>query len=257
MAENGIKIVTFNIRCDYEQDGRNNFSNRKSLIENKINCERPDIICFQEVLPHVAVWLKDTFADYYIIGCGRSEKLDDEQESIAFRKDRFNLVSMSTFWMSETPLAAGSRYKEQSICPRVTTEALLYDLAADKMFRVYNTHLDHEGSSARLLGLNQLLKRIESTEFFPDAPVILAGDFNAEPEAEEMGSIIGSGKFTDAISLSGATFHDYGSLEKEEKIDYIFISGGFGCEKTEKWTDSKDGVYLSDHYPVMAKLYFK
>ena len=49
-----IKLVTFNIRCDYEQDGINNFAFRKPLIVDKVISTQPDIICFQEVLPHVA-----------------------------------------------------------------------------------------------------------------------------------------------------------------------------------------------------------
>jgi len=108
-----IKLVTFNIRCDYGQDGINNFNFRAPLITDKINTEKPDIICFQEVLPHIASWLKTAFADYYIIGCGRSADFADEQEAIAFKKDRFNLVNMSTFWMSETPNIPGSRYEKQ------------------------------------------------------------------------------------------------------------------------------------------------
>ncbi len=49
-----MKIVTFNIRCDFGQDGGNNFCFRKPLILEKLRREAPDIICFQEVLPHVA-----------------------------------------------------------------------------------------------------------------------------------------------------------------------------------------------------------
>ena len=35
--------------------------------------------------------------------------------------------------------------------------------------RVVNTHLDHEGTLARQLGLSQLLHHLEAPEFFPDA----------------------------------------------------------------------------------------
>ena len=60
-----IKIVTFNIRCDYGMDGENNFEYRKDLISRKIYAEQPDILCFQEVLPHVAAWLREVLTDYY------------------------------------------------------------------------------------------------------------------------------------------------------------------------------------------------
>ncbi len=247
-----IKLVTFNIRCDYGQDGINNFNFRAPLITDKINTEKPDIICFQEVLPHIASWLKNAFADYYIIGCGRSADFADEQEAIAFKKDRFNLVNMSTFWMSETPNIPGSRYEKQSICPRVTTEAVLYDLTEKKMFRLLNTHLDHEGVEARLLGLNQLLRKIETAEIFSDIPVIITGDFNAEPDSIEMKSIITSKKYRDLTADIDFTFHDYGKTR--EKIDYIFASGNIVCKNVKKWTDENNGVYLSDHYPVQADI---
>jgi len=110
-----MKLVTFNIRCDYGQDEANNFCYRKPFILEKIQNEDPDIICFQEVLPHVAIWLKDNLTDYYIIGCGRDENLEDEQTSIAYKKSNYNLLEMDVFWLSETPKLPGSRYKNQSI----------------------------------------------------------------------------------------------------------------------------------------------
>ena len=123
-----MKVVTFNIRCDYGQDGLNEFANRKELILRKINQEKPDIIGFQEVLPHVAKWLKENLNEYYVIGCGRGANLRDEQMSIAYRRDRINLISMKTWWLSQTPDVPGSRYEEQSSCPRTATEAVFEDI---------------------------------------------------------------------------------------------------------------------------------
>ena len=37
-----MKIVTFNIRCDYGQDGDNNFCFRKPLILEKLEKEKAD-----------------------------------------------------------------------------------------------------------------------------------------------------------------------------------------------------------------------
>ena len=114
-----MKLVTFNIRCDFDQDGENSFRFRKGLILKKLEEEKPDVICFQEVLPHVAVWLRENLKDYYVVGCGRSEELRDEQVSVAFRKDTLNLISMETFWLSPSPYEPASRYPAQSTCPRV------------------------------------------------------------------------------------------------------------------------------------------
>lgn len=248
-----MKFVTFNIRCDYNQDGRNNFCFRKPLILEKLGQEKPDIICFQEVLPHVAVWLKAELAEYYVIGCGRSETLEDEQTAIAYRKDRLNLIQMETYWLSETPYTPASRYPDQSICPRICTEAIFEDLGTKQIFRVVNTHLDHEGSMARAQGLRQIMEKLSRSALFPDAPSIVTGDLNAEPNSTEM-AVIKEYPFTNVTSGIGITYHGYLRTENPCSIDYIFTRG-FSCESVEKWTDEKDGIFLSDHYPVCAVLH--
>lgn len=248
-----MKFVTFNIRCDYDQDGENSFKYRKPLIQKKLEQEAPDIICFQEVLPHVAAWLKECLKDYCVVGCSRSEELDDEQATIAFRKDAYNMIRMETYWLSETPFVPGSRYPEQSDCPRVCTEVVLQELASGKVFRVINTHLDHIGSLARKLGVRQILSKLETEAFFPEIPVIVTGDFNAELESEEIQMMEQYPGFTNVTKGIGVTYHGYGGPDAE-CIDYIFVKGDISCSTVEKWTDVENGVYLSDHYPICALL---
>ena len=252
-----MKVVTFNIRCDYGQDGRNQFSNRKSLILKKIEQEKPDLIGFQEVLPHVAAWLKESLTQYSIIGCGRSSDLRDEQMSIAYRKDRMNLIRMETWWLSPTPDVPGSRYEEQSTCPRTATEAVFEDLQSGKVFRIINTHLDHIGALAREKGLNQILEHIKNESFWKEIPVILCGDFNAEPDAPEMAAIRQDPSLVNLTKEIGITYHGYYQENPSDppcSIDYLVLKGDWSCEAVYKWTDEQNGVYLSDHYPVCAVL---
>lgn len=248
-----MKIVTFNIRYDCGHDGENNFCFRKPFILEKLRQEQPDIICFQEVLPHVAVWLKEELSEYYVIGCGRSETLEDEQAAIAYRKDRINLMQMETYWLSDTPYIPASRYQDQSICPRLATEAVFEEYATKTVFRVVDTHLDHEGTSARERGLRQIMEKVEGAEFFAGVPVIVAGDMNAEPDSPEM-AVAKEYAYVNAADGVGITYHGYGRAENACCIDYIFTKG-FVCGGVEKWTDERDGLFLSDHYPVCAVLH--
>lgn len=253
-----MKLVTFNIRCDYNQDGINSFEFRKPYILTKIREESPDIICFQEVLPHVADWLKDNLNEYYIIGCGRDAQLMNEQTSIAYKRTAYNLVQMEVFWLSETPYIPGSRYSNQSDCPRVCTMAFFQELESNAMVRIYNTHLDHIGSEARILGLEQILRHImeqnnKESNLVP-APIILTGDFNALPESVEMQQLKLYPDLCDVTSSIHGTFHDYGRLPIPEKIDYIIAQNSISCNQVTLWDDNHQGVYLSDHYPVCAEL---
>lgn len=248
-----MKVVSFNIRCDFNQDGENNFCFRKPLILERIRREKAEILCFQEVLPHVAAWLKEALPEYYVIGCGRSETLEDEQTAIAYRRDRINLIEMETYWISETPYMPASRYPDQSICPRVCTEALFEDFSTKQVFRVANTHLDHEGAGARERGLRQVFEKLAQARLFPQAPVIITGDMNAEPDSREMAVIKEYPEYTNVTEHVGITYHGYRRAENPCCIDYI-VTKGFICEKVEKWEDEKEGVFLSDHYPVCAEL---
>lgn len=246
-----MKLVTFNIRYDCGQDRENNFCHRKPLILEKIRQEAPDILCFQEVLPHMAMWLKENLKEFYVVGCPREAQLDGEQVCIAFRSSKWNLLQMDTYWLSPTPWVPGSRYDLQSICPRVCTEVLLQELASGKVVRIINTQLDHEGAPARLLAVQQILQKLNSERLFPQAPVILAGDLNAGPDSEEI-QLLRTIMRNESADI-GHTFHQFGQGENLQ-IDYIFTKGDVICRHVEKWTDCKNGIYLSDHYPVCAML---
>ncbi|MGF7145150.1 endonuclease/exonuclease/phosphatase family metal-dependent hydrolase [Anaerotaenia torta] len=255
-----MKIVTFNIRCDYNQDGANNFENRKDMIKGKLKEENPDIVCFQEVLPHVAHWLKMNLENYYVIGCGRERDLNGEQNSVAFKKEKFQLISMNTFWLSLNPEIPGTRYEKQSMCPRSVTELFLKDLETENLYYLLNTHLDHESSEARVLGMDQIIKHIKNTleqkeqSAYGKINTILAGDFNEYPDSAEIQLIEKSGFLRDITFGMEGTFHDYGRADPSEKIDYIAVSMGLQCSKRELWKECIKGVYLSDHYPVSVVL---
>ena len=248
-----MKIVTFNIRLDWGRDGANNFSFRKDFILRKLLREKPDIICFQEVLPHVAAWLKESLPEYDIVGCPRSALLDDEQTCVAYRRSGFGLLRMEAFWLSPTPNVPGSRYDVQSPCPRICTEVILQELSRGTVFRLLNTHLDHEGQPARMLAVEQILEKLRTETFFPGIPVLLTGDMNAEPDSEEMHLVTHSSGLRNLTEGIGTTFHGFGKADPVA-IDYIFATREFTCTRLEKWTDREGPLYLSDHYPVCAHL---
>ncbi len=249
-----MKLVTYNIRVDCKRDGENNYEFRSPFIEETLRAKDPDIVCFQEVLPHVAVDIRHMLPAHTVIGIGRGAELDGEQMTVAFKKDRFDLIEMRTYWLSETPFLPGTRYEGQSHCPRCATEALLRDTVSGKVFRLTNTHLDHVSEEVRVISLRQVLTRLENTEFFPDVPMLLCGDFNAAPGGRELSVFSSFPAWTDLTKDMGCTFHDYGRRPDGEQIDYIFGKGSWNILSREKWTDTKGGLYLSDHYPVAVEL---
>lgn len=254
-----IKVFTYNLRTETESDGINAFENRKSFVKAEFPKYEADIIGFQETMPHMRKWLIDNFTDYTVCGMGRGKALNSESNVVAFRKDKFDLISLETFWLSDTPHIPGSRFStDQSGCPRICTCTTLLHNESGKAFRHYNTHLDHEGRFAQAQGISLILNRIASDYDTWALPVILTGDFNVTPDSVVRKSVLefkGCGDpLIDVTEHVGFTFHAYKPSEVGVKIDYIFTN--LKCDSSQSFTarDEKEGVYLSDHYPVGAYL---
>jgi endonuclease/exonuclease/phosphatase family metal-dependent hydrolase len=253
-----LSIVTFNMRCQSENDGEWDFRHRKGFIAEKLLAEKPDIICCQEMKPEMHLWLVETLDEYTVVGGIGGRTYGEESGCVAFKKKEFELRALDTFSLSPTPYVAGSRYPiDQSSCKRQCTVLTLRRFSETTPFRVYNTHTDHKGQTARLLASGQLLARIaDDNKTRGNFPFVMTGDLNARPESTEIRVLLESDAcpMKDVTSDITASFHSYFRLENPYKIDYIFVSRDAGVSDVRVWDDTKNGMPLSDHYPIYAEL---
>ena len=254
-----LKVVTFNLRLDRREDGVNYFFNRAPYILQKIQKEKPDIIGFQEAKEPIYEWLKANLYDYHFVGIGREDDFSDEANPIAYRKDRFELFGFQQFWLSPTPNKPGTRYEEQSICPRICCYAKLKALDSTKVVSVYNTHLDHVGEGARLLGMKQILSFMRAQKAKNAYPMILTGDMNACPSEAAIREVslqseLGLLEASAAVKHSFHGYHGGSAYTEGDKIDYVFTDLSFDAEKALAWEECYGGIYLSDHYPIAVTL---
>ena len=248
------KICTFNVRYATGTDGINEFKYRTGRILDVIAEEKPDLIGFQEVVDEGRALFQRELSDYVVLGCGRCRNFDGEGVSLAFRKDKFMLLAYETFWLSDSPEVAESLFSaDQSGCPRPAQIALLATKEGEKLLFA-NTHLDHVGKTARLLGADRLLERIGR---YGDVPTVVTEDMNATPEAPEIGRFLKwkRGRLRDMTEHLGGTFHNFGTCTPS-KIDYIFASGTPLSPAYHTEDEPEDGVFISDHYPVFAEVSF-
>lgn len=251
-----LKVMTFNLRCDCGEDGKNNWEYRTDLVKEAIYGENPDLIGFQEVTRNMFEDVRGMIdRDYVILGAGRNTDYTGEGVNIAFRKDKFDLLSMDTFWLSDTPSVPGSRYEklDQSGCPRIAVITGLAVRGSGRVLYFCNTHLDHIGNKARVHGAKLILEKLSKLGTAKDT-VLITGDMNALPDSEVISEFcnkeLGIIEITDNI-IEG-TFHKWGEkTDKKIKIDYIFTNAERGEKPSELVTKyQKDGVYCSDHFPV-------
>ncbi|MBO5269994.1 MAG: endonuclease/exonuclease/phosphatase family protein [Clostridia bacterium] len=247
-----LKVCTFNLRTPAKVDGINFFPNRKGRILEGIRKEAPDLIGFQEVADETRLWLREALPEYIVVGCGRDKHLKGEAMIVAYRRDSFDMVSMDTFWLSTQPSVPGSCYGlDQSSCPRCTTALVLKHDDAEQPFLFLNTHLDHKGAQARMLGMVQILQYISEKNL----PFVMTGDMNALPESPEMQAVVTCKGRTvvDITSNITGTFHAFGQRATMSKIDYIFTD--MPADPAESYAVEDipvDGLYMSDHLPVIG-----
>ncbi len=250
-----MKIMTFNIRYDNPDDGVNCFDGRKEYIKKFLEREKPDIIGFQEVLPHVRMWLNENLGDYVVIGMGRGASYDDESSTIAYRKDKFDLASFEQFMLSDTPDIPGSMYTlDQSGCPRIAAIATLVARDEAKVFSICNTHLDHIGKLARFSGMTLILSKLMGAH---KPPFIITGDLNAPPEEETIKLLRSHKEITEltaGIPDNAATFHQFGTIKDNYKIDYIFTTLDEVKGSLKVYDEKYGDIYLTDHYPISAEV---
>lgn len=258
-----IQVMTMNMRYDNPQDNDNNWKYRYGRIADMLRRERPDLLGTQELLAHQLDTLKSRLGDYATVGVAREDGMrQGEYSAIFYRKDRFEEIGSGNFWLSETPDSAGS-FGWDAACVRVATWAVLKDRETQRELLFLNTHFDHVGQVARLESGNLMLERLGLLA--QGRPVIVTGDFNADPQSDVIRNILSKGLLHHAKDcakeVKGAawSFTDFGRipLEKRQLIDYIFINDGFTASRYEVMaeTDSENRHY-SDHAPVRTFLHY-
>lgn len=177
-----VNVMSYNIRYDNPEDGMNNWQYRKDRAATAIRFYDVDILGTQEVLHNQLEDLKQRLPEYGVIGVGREDgKVKGEYSALWYKKARFELLASGYFWLSETPEIAGSRGWDGA-CERIASWGKLKDKISGKEYFALNTHLDHIGVVARREGVSLILDRVN--ELSDGLPVIVTGDFNAEPESD-------------------------------------------------------------------------
>lgn len=253
-ASETFNLATFNIRCPVDKTP-NTWEERKARCLAVIQQNKFDIFGVQEAKrKQLDDLLGDNFA---FIGGGRADfKNKGEFSAIIYRKARFELIGSGTFGLSEKPQTPGVK-SWKSACPRIATWGIFRDKKTGKKFIYYNTHLDHKSELARINGIKLIVEHSRKNN--TGIPVILTGDFNANPASETYK--IASSLLKDSADDSGTphvgpmqTYHGYGRRKSNVPIDYIFVSDGIQVlsHKTDD-TQFPEG-FPSDHFPVVTEL---
>ena len=254
-----LKIMTYNLRYDTQNDGENKWDLRKEFLAQQIQFYNPDFFGTQEGKLHQLQFLKENLPQYEYLGRGRDDSENQgEFSALFYNKNKFKVIEQSTFWLSETPDKVSKGW--DAAYERVCSYGLFEDIETKKKFYVFNTHFDHIGETARLNSARLIIEKINAINS-KKYPIILTGDFNCEPDSKPYLYLTSNLNDTRNISKTkpfgpDGTFNNF-EFHKPVTIliDYIFTSkNNIEVSKFAVLSDSKNCKYPSDHLPVYAEI---
>lgn len=250
-----VKVMTYNIRLDVVSDGINQWSNRKEKLPALIAKYDPDVVGLQEVIHHQLMDILKALPAYGYIGVGRDDgKEKGEYSPILYKKDRFELISQKTSWLSETPEVPGSKNWDAAIT-RMVTRGIFKEKKSGQSFLFFNTHFDHIGKEARHQSAKIIVNLIASERPQPSTPVLVTGDFNSET-SEAAYQFIANSKVVADARLDGSSQGTFCTFDVNgppcRLIDYVFHSPQFKVTSYQVISDNDTQYYPSDHLPVMV-----
>ncbi len=266
-SQSHLRVMTFNIRYDNPGDGENAWSNRKDMVVNMIRNYNAEVVGIQEALKSQLDYLAKKLPEYAWFGAGRNDgKEQGEFTAIFHLKSRLKSLEDSTFWCSETPEIPSRGW--DAALNRTVTWGKFLDKTSRKIFYLFNTHFDHQGTEARLQSARLLLKNFHRIS--QKKPVVVTGDFNVTPESKVYQLLTKEPSGENQIGLKDAryvsenghkgpdgTFTGF-DLSKTPygPIDYIFVTENTRVLHYETLADTFDSRYPSDHFPVLVDVVF-
>ncbi len=264
LAQQEIKVMSFNIRLDVASDGENRWDARKEKVAGLMSYYGADFIGAQEVLHHQLQFLKSRLTEYNYIGVGRDDgKEAGEYSCVFYNSQKYKLIEQNTFWLSATPDTVSMGW--DAVCNRVCTYGLFQSKKTKSMVWVFNTHLDHMGKTARVESVKLITNKIQDLLVQRNIPVIITGDFNSKPTEAPAQNM--SAAFSNCSTISEQPAYGPADTWNAFKfneipngcIDYIFVSDPkkTPVKKFATITDSYEKKYPSDHFPILATLEFR
>jgi endonuclease/exonuclease/phosphatase family metal-dependent hydrolase len=142
----------------------------------------------------------------------------------------------------------------------------LSEKTSHKHFYFFNTHFAHDSDSARILSSHLLLTQIDSIAF--GFPFVITGDFNILISSKGYEILTGPYESVPLLSDTYAvsekrpvgpayTFNGFAEDKSSGRVDYVFVRNGMKVLEHRTFIKKEHGIYISDHWPVMATVSLK
>jgi len=256
----GLVVASYNIRYDNPNDGEHRWPMRKERLVRQLMAQQPGVIGMQEVLHNQLEDLRKLMpARYQWVGVGRDDgRQAGEYAPIGYDSMQYRRLQQGVFWLSETPEKPSKGW--DAALPRICTWVQLESVRGKRRFWVFNAHLDHQGTQARVESV--ALSMAMADQVSQTDPVLLVGDFNDEPEVASIRALSAAGWLDACVQAekkggSEGSFYGFMGDQSGARIDYIWYRN----LPAPRWYEvdgppNRRAPYASDHCPVFAHFAF-
>ncbi len=257
-----LRLASYNVHyiSTGSQQGRwglAGWEERKGPLDTAFKKLAADIVAFQEMESFsggnadndnlARNWLLTRNPGYAAAAIGDWREFPSTQP-IFYRTRRIELLDQGWFFFSDTPDVIYSRTFNGSY-PAFASWAQFRDRDTGTSFRVLNLHTDYASRENRRRSITLAAERaapwIKAGEV-----VFLAGDLNARLRSALHGLLEDVGLAF--VPVKGATYHFDLGLNLFAAIDHIGYAGAEPVGEPTVWREKPDGVWPSDHYPLVA-----
>ncbi|MEX0624338.1 endonuclease/exonuclease/phosphatase family protein [Saccharospirillum sp.] len=255
-----VRVASFNIHYTTPNQDDIVWDERRDAVAQVLGEMQADIIAFQEMETFVGGhfntdniqldWVLEHYPEYSVGAYGDPSEFPITQP-IIFRTERFILRDQGWFFYSETPNEIYSRTFNDSY-PAFTTWVDLEHRDSGERLVVVNNHFDFGSGRNRRLSAALVADRI-APWLEAGVPTVVLGDFNAPSFWSPMGFLKKQG--LDLVRPAGSTFHFNRGWNLIPAIDHILVTPALTpVGRLQRFDDAYQGIYPSDHYPVLVEL---
>lgn len=257
-GQTALKLMSYNVRCGLcEAQGTPEYwPERKLLLAHLIQTQQPDLIGLQEAELFQVADIVAMLPQYQWFAEGRDDgKKKGESTAVLYNKDKLQLLSAKTLWLSETPEQVSRGW--DAALNRTYTKTQFKQAASGQSFYFINTHFDHMGKQAQLN--SALLLKTEVEKLPANSKVLLSGDFNVDASSAAYQALSKALKDSalvakQQLSTTTGTFNGFGREPNSpsQTIDFIFVSPNLQVQSYQIDNRRYNGLYPSDHEAVVA-----
>lgn len=238
------RILSYNLYSPRPDDARRD---RVLSVIRKID---PDLMGLQEVTPAWKEILDRSFGRRYaFVGSAREEGRGCEYAPVLYNRRKYDCTGWKTYWLSHTPEEPSKL--ESSKYFRVCTVAQLRRKADGAPLLFVSVHMDYVREAAE----EQAKILLEILARYGEAPTVICGDFNCNPESPAY-AVLAASRYRDVagtarVTALAPTFTAFGN--RFDTIDFVFADGA----RAESMTVPGiliDGAYPSDHNPLICEI---